>query len=164
MKSRSMLAAIIFVLTLAVASMVQAKQLPMDDDALSEITGQAGIAVSASDLGFDMTAQSIYYRDADGIGPGTSAGFLSLCGVKLKGSADFASPTTVEVATVKEAGGFTRVSGVEMKIPEMTLKIDSFYIDAIRLGSAPGQGGSLGSFGINNMIVHMTGGITILAN
>ncbi|GFO56391.1 hypothetical protein GMSM_33980 [Geomonas sp. Red276] len=164
MKIRSLVAGTLFLLTVAAGSAVQAKPLPIDDHALGEITGQSGIAISASNLGFDMTAGTIYYRDADGIGPGSSAGFLSLCGVKLKGSADFASPLTIEVATVKDPNGVTRVAGLEMKISDMTLKIDTFYIDTIRLGSAPGIGGSLGSFGINNMTVHMTGGITILAD
>ena len=164
MKRGSVLATMLFLLSLLVGASAHAKILPMGDEALARVTGQAGIAISVSQLGFDIKADTIYYQDADGIGPGTGAGFLSLCGVQLKGSADFATPMTINVATDRDSNGATHVTGVVMKISDMTLKIDNFYIDAIRLGSAPGLGGSLGSFGINNMVVKLTGGISINAN
>ena len=163
MKRGSVIATALFLLALLAGATAHAKILPMGDEALAEVTGQAGISISVSQLGFDIKADTIYFKD-DGIGPGTSAGFLSLCGVLLKGSANFATPMTINVAADMDPSGATRVTGVAMKISDMTLKIDNFYIDAIRLGSAPGIGGSLGSFGISNMIVKMTGGITITAN
>jgi len=146
------------------APAAHAKAVQMSDDALDQVTGQSGISISASQLGFDLAADTIYYKDADGIGPGSTAGFLSLCGVNLKGSVDFANPLTIDVITRKDASGLTQLTGVALKLSDMTLKIDSFYIDAIRLGSAPGLGGSLGSFGISNMTVKLTGGITMIAN
>ena len=164
MKRRTVIAAALFLLSLLAGTAAHANVLPMDDEALARVTGQAGIAISVSQIGFDIKADTIYYKDADGIGPGTSAGFLSLCGVLLKGSVDFATPMTINVTTDRDPSGATRIAGVAMKISDMTLKIDNFYIDAIRLGSAPGIGGSLGSFGISNMIVKMTGGISITAN
>jgi len=164
MKRTSAIATAFFLLSLIGLTPSYAKVLPMGDEALAEVTGQAGIAISVSQLGFDIKADTVYYKDSDGIGAGSTAGFLSLCGVLLKGSADFATPMTINVVTDRDPGGAMRVTGVAMKITDMTLKIDNFYIDAIRLGSAPGIGGSLGSFGISNMVVKLTGGISITAN
>ncbi len=142
---------------------VMAQIVPISDEALGSVTGQAGIAISTSHLGFDIKADTIYYKDGDGIGPGTTAGYLSLTGVALKGTVDFGTPMTMDIVTSRDSNGFTEIKSVLMKISDMTLKIDSFYIDAIRLGSAAGKGASLGSFGIENMVVKMTGGITIAA-
>jgi len=154
---------IVTVVALLTSVQAMARIVPISDEAMGSITGQAGIVISTSNLGFDVKADTIYSKDGDGIGPGTTAGFLSLTGVALKGSVDFATPMTMEVVTGKDLNGFTEIKSVLMKISDMTLKIDSFYIDAIRLGSAPGKGASLGSFGIENMVVKMTGGITIAA-
>lgn len=153
----------IFTATLLCALPAIAQVTRMNDDALGNVTGQAGIAISTSHLNFDIKADAIYYKDSDGIGPGTAAGFLSFTDVRLKGSVDFATPMTIDVVAGKGKNGFTEISSVQMKISDMTLKIDSFYIDAIRLGSEAGKGNSLGSFGIDNMTVKMTGGITIAA-
>lgn len=149
--------------TLLYALPAAARVTQLSDDALGSVTGQAGIAISTSHLNFDIKADAIYYKDSDGIGPGTTAGFLSFTDVILKGSVDFATPMTIDVVTSKDKNGFTEINSVQMKISDMTLKIDTFYIDAIRLGSEAGKGNSLGSFGINNMTVKMTGGINITA-
>ena len=143
-----------------------AQIVPLSDETMGNVTAQAGIAISANDLGFNIKADTIYYGDKDGLGQGTgtTAGYLSLTGVDLDGSVNFGKPLTIDVATTKDPSGATQITSVNMTLSDMTLKIDKFYIDAIRLGSAPGQGPSLGSFGINNMVVKMTGNISITAN
>lgn len=153
----------IIIATLLNVMPAMARVAQMNDEALGSVTAQTGISISTSHLGFDIKADTIYYKDSDGIGPGTTAGFISFTNVSLKGSVDFATPMTIDLVTGKDKNGFTEITSVLMKISDMTLKIDSFYIDAIRLGSAAGKGASLGSFGIDNMVVKMTGGITIAA-
>lgn len=166
MKKRyaTMLLASLFSL-LATVAQAQARMVPMNDQSLHETIGQAGIAVAFRELGFDLDADTIYYRDGDGLGAGTgtTAGYLSLCGVDLKGSATFAKPMRVEVMVEKDAKGRTEVKGLQMSMTEMTLKVDRFYVDAIRLGSSAGTGGSLGSLGIDNMTLRMTGAFTLSA-
>jgi hypothetical protein len=163
MKKTILYLAVILTVALMYATAGMAQILPLTEEAMSNVTGQAGISISTDHLGFDIRADTIYYKDGDGIGPGTTAGFLSLTGVALKGSVDFGTPMTMDVVTAKDKNGFTEIKSVLCKISDMTLKIDSFYIDAIRLGNAPGMGNSLGSFGIENMTLRMTGNITIAA-
>lgn len=143
---------------------VAAQVSPMTDAALAEVTGQAGIAIGVNDLAFDLKAADIYYGDKDGLGPGTGAGYLSLTNVALEGSVAFATPVTVDITTRTGPHGDIQVANLLLRLSDMTLKIDSFSIDAIRLGSAPGRGESLGSFGIDNMTLRLTGSITISAN
>ncbi|GFO56393.1 hypothetical protein GMSM_34000 [Geomonas sp. Red276] len=137
---------------------------PVQDAELEKIYGQSGITISASTIGFDITDEVMYYKGPAGIGGNTTAGVLSLCGLHLQGSATFGSPLTVDVVTNRDAAGLVQVNGVSVRLTDMTLQIDSFTIDSIRLGPAPGVGGELGSFGITNLTARMTGSITISAN
>jgi len=150
---------------LSQTSPAQAQIRPMGDSALDQVYAQSGISITASNIGFDITDDVMYYKDPDGIGGNTTAGVLSLCGIHLKGTADFgSSPLTIDIASSRDASGLLRVTGVSFKLSGMTLKIDNFTIDAIRLGNAPGVGGDLGSFGITNLTAKITGGITITGN
>jgi hypothetical protein len=48
-----------------------------------------------------------------------------------------------------------------MTMTGMTLQVDRFSIDAIRLGSAPGAGNSLGSIYMSNMVASITGKVQV---
>jgi hypothetical protein len=43
----------------------------------------------------------------------------------------------------------------------MTAQVDRFSIDAIRLGSQPGTGDSLGSISMSNMVANITGKVQV---
>ena len=130
------------------------------DNQLSEVVGQAGIAVDVNNLGLDMNIGSLYWGDEDGLGGLTPGGYLSLTDVTLRGSIDFLEPMTIDIGTQQTQFG-TEVTSMNMHLSDMSIDIDEFTIDAIRLGSEPGTGPSLGSFGIYDMHVNITGDVQI---
>jgi len=140
-----------------------AQMTPMSQDQLQAVTGQAGISIQADQLGLDVNMKTLYYGDTDGTGDG-QAGYLSLCGVALKGSVAFGSPATVSLETGPTLFGATPVTSVNLAINNMTLKVDQFSIDAIRVGNAPGTGKSFGSIGIQNMVAQISGNVQMWAH
>jgi hypothetical protein len=157
-------AAIFLCASLVSPGYAQLQALP--DETMAQVVGQSGIAISTDHLDFDLHAGTIYYGDSDGLGPssGTGPGYISLTGVSLKGSVSFGTPMTLAIATSLDPAKGIQVDNLLLKMNDMTLTIPTFTIDAIRIGSAPGEGGSLGSFGIENMTLQMTGTITLSMN
>ena len=142
-----------------------AKMTSLSEDEMGEITAQAGIAISIDQLDLDTDIKTLYYHDKDGLGEdsGTKGGYLSLNDVKIVGSVQFDKPMTVNIETSMDAAGNSEVTKVNMSMSDMTLDIDRFTIDSITLGSKPGEGPSLGSFGIYGLHARMTGNVSISA-
>ncbi len=88
---------------------------------------------------------------------------MSLTDVEIKGTVDFKPALDIVLITQRNDMGI-QVESVNMEIRDMTINIDSFKIDAIRLGQSPGEGTSLGSVGIYNMTGHVTGNVRLNVN
>ncbi len=99
---------------------------------MSLVSGQGGILIQGDKLGLDLSLDTLYYDDDDG-GDGDSEGsYLSLCGVSLKGSMEWANP--IDIVTENRGLGNTEVTGISLTMTDLTVRIDSFQIDAIRVG------------------------------
>jgi hypothetical protein len=157
--------AVIFGIILA-SQLSMAKMTSLSDEELGEVTAQAGISLSIDHLNLDTHIDTLYYGDKDGLGEGTgtTAGYLSLNDVEIVGSVAFGNPLSVDVATEVDAAGNTEITKINMTMGDMTLDIERLTIDSITLGSAPGKGNSLGSFGILGLHAEMTGNVSITAH
>jgi len=138
---------------------------PLSEEQLSNVVGQAGISIQIDKLNWNITLDTLSYGDADGLGPGTNttAGYLSLCGIVFKGAAQFTDPLTVDVVTTGNGTGQVGLTSLNVTMTGMTLQVDRFSIDAIRLGSQPGTGDSLGSIYMSNMVASITGKVQMSA-
>jgi hypothetical protein len=160
------MAQLVVILGLIFASQTSmAKMTSLSDDELSEVTAQSGIAIAVDKLNLDATIDTLYYHDKDGLGEGsgTTGGYLSLNDISLVGSVSFDNPMKIDIETSADAAGNTEVTKINMTMSDMTLDIDRFVIDSITLGSAPGEGKSLGSLGIYGLHARMTGNVSISA-
>jgi hypothetical protein len=155
---------LIVVLGLIFAAQSAIAMTSLSDEELSDVTAQAGIAIAVDDLNIDATIKTLYYHDKDGVGEGTTGGYISLNDVVLVGSVSFDKPMTIDVQTEIDAAGNTEVTSVNMQLSDMTIDIDRFTIDSITLGSEAGKGASLGSFGIYGLHARMTGNVSISAH
>jgi len=148
-----------------VAQSAIARMTSLSDEELGDVTAQAGIAIAVDNLNLDTTIKTLYYHDKDGAGEGsgTTGGYISLNDIVLIGSVDFDKPMTIDVQTELDASGNTEVTSVNMTLSDMTVDIDQFTIDSITLGSEPGKGASLGSFGLFGLHARITGNVSISA-
>ncbi len=71
------------VTAIAAAPFAQAELTSIDDAALSDMTGQAGITI---ELSTEVTIGSVVYTDDDGLDPAGAAGDINITGVTLGGS------------------------------------------------------------------------------
>jgi hypothetical protein len=147
-----------------VAQSAMAKMTSLSDEELGDVTAQSGIAISVDNLNLDTTIKTLYYHDKDGVGEGTTGGYISLNDIVLIGSVTFDKPVTIDVQTELDASGATEVTSVNMTLSDMTVDIERFTIDSITLGSEAGKGESLGSFGIYGLHARMTGNVSISAH
>ena len=147
-----------------VAQSAIAKMTSLSDEELGEVTAQAGIAIAVDNLNLDTTIKTLYYHDKDGLGEGTTGGYISLNDIVVIGSVTFDKPMTIDVATAVDASNNTEVTSVNMTMSDMTVDIERFTIDSITLGSEAGKGASLGSFGIYGLHARMTGNVSISAH
>jgi hypothetical protein len=147
-----------------VAQSATAKMTSLSDEELGEVTAQSGIAIAVDNLNLDTTIKTLYYHDKDGLGEGTTGGYISLNDIVLIGSVTFDKPMTIDVATEIDASNNTEVTSVNMAMSDMTVDIERFTIDSITLGSEAGKGESLGSFGIYGLHARMTGNVSISAH
>jgi hypothetical protein len=141
-----------------------ARMSALTETQMSEISGQGGIRIQGDTLGLDVALDTLYYGDDDGVGGNSAGGYLSLCGVSLKGSLYWADPIAIDIVTENRGPGNTEVTGVSLTLTDMTVTIDSFQIDAIRVGPQPGTGKSFGSIGIKNMTCTISGNVKIFAH
>ncbi|HHO75816.1 MAG TPA: hypothetical protein ENN05_05250 [Deltaproteobacteria bacterium] len=160
MKKKSLFAALCIIGLLMLPHASLAKMNALNDEQLGDVVGQAGIAFDVSKLGIDMTMDTLYWGDSDGLGGDTTAGFISLTDVRLIANIDFVEPMTMDIVTRQTPLG-TELSSLDIHLSDMTIDIPRFTIDAIRIGSAPGEGPSLGSFGIYNMHANISGNVSI---
>ena len=160
MTKKSLFAAFCIIGLLMLPQICMAKMSALTDDQLGEVVGQAGIAIDVNNLGIDMNIDTLYWGDEDGLGGATQGGYLSLCDMTLRGNIDFLTPMTIDIVTQQTDFG-TQVSSLDIHLSDMTIDIDEFTIDAIRLGSEPGTGPSLGSFGIYGLHADITGDVSI---
>ena len=137
-----------------------AEMASLSEEQLNGVIGQAGMSFLFFMLNWGMTIETLAYGDEDGLGPGTNttAGYFSLCGIEFVGAAQFTDPLKLDISTT---GDGTRVKSLNMTMTGMTLQVDRFSIDAIRLGSKPGTGESLGSIYMSNMVASITGNVRI---
>ncbi|MBW2648703.1 MAG: hypothetical protein JRC53_02635 [Deltaproteobacteria bacterium] len=161
MKKLTFLILILTIVLMWTPGIGSATMLDMTNDQLSNVTGQGGICIEVGNLDFDTSIDTLYYGDSDGIAGNTKGGYISLTEVALQGSVEFGSPLTMDIATVADSSGNQEVTGLNFTFSDMDLHIDSFTIDAIRLGPEPGVGPSLGSIGISGMDVHVEGNVCI---
>ncbi len=160
MKRKSLLAVLCIIGLLMLPHASFAKLSTLTEDQLGEVVGQAGIAFSVTNLGINMVMDTLSYGDLDGLGGDTQAGFLSLCDVTYRASMNFPTPMTLDVVTMATRLG-TEVSSLNFHLNDMSIDIDEFTIGAIRIGPEPGAGPSLGSFGIYDMHMDITGDVQI---
>jgi len=156
---------IVMTLLLAIGLMMipQLGTAVMSDEQLNEVVGQAGVSFQIERLNWNMTIDTLAYGDEDGLGPGTNttAGYFSLCGIAFEGSAQFTDPMKLDISTTGNKTGQIGLKSLNMTMTGMTLRVDRFSIDAIRLGSQPGTGESLGSIYMSNMVASITGKVQI---
>lgn len=159
---------IVITLLLAIGLMMiplwgTAGMTPISEEQLGDVIGQAGLSFQVDNLNWDMTIDTLSYGDQDGLGPGTgtTAGYFSLCGIVFKGGAQFTTPLMVDIVTAGNGSGNVGLTSLNMTMTGMTLQVDRFSIDAIRLGSTPGTGNSLGSIYMSNMVANITGNIQV---
>jgi hypothetical protein len=152
-----------------------AKMSVLTDDQLCEVVGQAGFSIDAGSIDFNAAAGNLFWGDADGFGLLPQGGIISLSDVTLLGSINFYEPMTVSPGTSLSPFGIDIPGGVglprvgvgipscDITIGGMSIDIDQFTIGAITIGQEPGVGPSLGSFGIYDMHVNISGTIQISA-
>jgi hypothetical protein len=163
MNKRSTITALCILSLLVFPRIGAAKMVALTDDQLCTVVGQAGVAVTVNNVGIDMTMNTLYWGDKDGMDGQTDGGYISFCDVALKGTIDFIKPLTIDTTTrMTELG--TEISNIDIHLSDMTLDIDKFTVDSIRLGPNPGEGPSLGSFGIYGLHADITGDIRISAH
>jgi len=158
---RIVVCGLLFLLSPAVAV---ASLQPLDDLQLAGLTGQSGFAIGFDRLGFNIAIKTLYYGDDDGV-PGVSAGaYLSLCGISLLGSIGADEPIIIALETGLDPYGGNQVTSLLFNIRDVTIRVDHFTIDAIRVGPEPGLGPSFGSLGIYNMVTRLSGNLRIWAH
>jgi len=166
MKRRNIVMTLVLVIGLMmIPQLGTARMAPLSEEQLNDVVGQAGFSIQVENLNWHMTIGTLAYGDTDGLGPGTgtTAGYISLCGVAFNGDAKFTSPLTLDVVTAGNGSGRVGLKSLNMTMTGMTMQVDRFSIDAIRLGSQPGTGNSLGSIYLSNMMVNMTGKVQVSA-
>jgi len=159
---------IVMTLLLAIGLMIipqmgTAGMTPLSEEQMNNVVGQAGMSFQIDKLNWNITIDTLSYGDSDGLGPGTNttAGYFSLCGIVFVGAAQFTDPLKVDVVTTGNGTGHVGLTGLNITMTGMTVQVDRFSIDAIRLGSAPGAGNSLGSIYMSNMVASITGKVQI---
>ncbi len=153
---------LLVVLFLAVGS-VSAEMTPLAEDEMAGISGGFGFAIPAGEtVGLRMSIGTLFYYDEDGVAPLDQGGYLSLCGLHMNGSITTGgSPVSVDTGVFPSIIDNTMVSGMSYLIDDLTIRIDDFSIDAIRVGSAPGNGLSFGAVGMQNFVMQISGKIQI---
>ena len=138
---------------------------PLTDTEMQTVHARSGIILSTDGIGFDMNVDTVYYRDDDGSGaPGEKAGYLSLCGVEMQGGVDFHNPVKVSVTTGPNPFSEVPVTSVNIELDGVTLDMDRYSVDAIRVGDAPSTGPSFGAVTVENMRTEISGKISIWAH
>jgi hypothetical protein len=152
---------ILFIFCLAAIGPASATLTPLAEDEMAAISGGFGLAIPAGQtLGLTMSAGTLFYYDSDGVGSSSQGAYLSLCGLHLNGSLSTGGvPLIVHPGAFRSLIDGTLVEGLNFLIDDLTIRIDDFSIDAIRVGSAPGTGLSYGAIGMQDFVMQISGQI-----
>jgi hypothetical protein len=145
---------------LLIALPCQARMQPLSDTQLETVSGQIGIGFLGDILGLEMKGDTLFFHDADGVADGGGA-YLSFCGIDYQGSVTYGKPLWVEVGRFNPIIGPELVTGLNIRIDDMTIVIDHLYIDAIRVGPTLGSGLSFGAFSLQGLTTHVEGLVQI---
>jgi|GEM_PF-1649402 len=161
MNKTSLITGLIISVALLLVPMTGFSQMsPMSSGEMDEVTAQKGLQISVEDIGFDMSAETIYYADEDGVGGNSGAGYLSLTGVDLQGAIHTSEPVQVDMG-LSTIDSMNEMTSLNFTMQNAVVEVDNFTIDAIRVGSAPGEGKSFGKIGIENMRTEISGKVQI---
>jgi hypothetical protein len=118
----------------------------VSDEKLSDVTGQSGVSINAN-LTMDLSIQTVAWGDADGLGTGTTGGYIGSKNLNLTNltvssqenlGADF-RPITIDVATSSTYG--PDVTFVRFGLGTLRITMPGQTTD-ISLGSTPGTDGA----------------------
>lgn len=118
---------------LSASFMAQAQMKSMEDTALSDVTGQAGISISGN---FNQTIGSVTYTDTDANGGSIRMETIALTGFNISD----ASPVMIDVVNNGS------VDQIQITMPTIT---GGMSIGAIKVGGA--SAASIGSLAINDL-------------
>lgn len=157
MKKASLFAALWLICLLMIPCAAKAQMVPMSDDQLSEVIGQAGIA-------FDQ-----HWDTMPGMG-----GLLNYSDVTMVGSVEVRNQSTVDPNFINQLAmpGFGMFGlglmglgsmGLGTHVIDMTINIAQFSIGAIRIGNDT-TGPELGSLYISGLRADIKGTVSIWTN
>ncbi len=118
---------------LSASFMAQAQMKSMEDTALSDVTGQAGISISGN---FNQTIGSVTYTDTDAGGGSIRMENISLSGFNISD----ANPIMIDVVNNGS------VDQIQITMPTIT---GGMSVGAIKVGGA--SAASIGSLAINDL-------------
>lgn len=152
----------ILIAILSVFTFAHAEMHVISDKHMGSISGQAGIQILFYNAGIKMSADTIYYGDEDGVNDQKPA-YLTLCNVGLEGEIYSSTPLKIDLGV---AGDFfnpsQKIENVMIQLQDMTLHINNFKIDAIKVGPEVGEGKSFGSYGVGEMHIEITGNPSLI--
>jgi hypothetical protein len=122
---------------LATPFMAQADLKAMDDSALADVTGQAGISISGN---FNGTVGSVVYTDGDTGGGSLRMETIAFTGFNIADTA----PVLVDVVTT-DIGG-TNTQQLQISLPTITGQVS---VGAIKVGDT--NAASIGALAVNDM-------------
>ena len=147
----------ILIAILSIPCFAGSKMYVISDKHMSSISGQAGIQILFYNAGIKMDADNLYYGDEDGVNDQKPA-YLSLCNVGLEGEIYSSTPLKIDFGVAGDLfNPSKKIEDVMIQLQDMTLHINNFRIDAIKVGSEVGKGRSFGSYGTGNMHIEITG-------
>ena len=160
MKKTSLFAALCIIGVLMLPQAGRANMVPLSDDQLCEVTGQAGIAADMTHFAFDTHMDNMP----------TFTGMLTLSDVTIKGSIDMKKDIVTQVADTGIGMMGLGMPGLGMmglgtmgvgihKI-DTSIDLERFSVGAIHIGSDV-TGPSLGSLDILGMHVDVKGTVAI---
>lgn len=126
---------------LSTSFMAQAQMKSMEDAALSDVTGQAGISISGN---FNSTIGSVTYTDTDAGGGSVRLETIALTGFNISNE----NPIKIDVVNTTIGTGATAqsVDQIQISMPTIT---GGMSIGAIKVGGA--SAASIGSLAINDL-------------
>lgn len=139
-----------------------AKLVPLSEDQLCAVTGQAGIGIDVTRLDIDSHQDTVT----------TLGGILTLSDVTIMGAIDYRMPLTTNIVggVTAPAGAMAGLgmmglgmAGLVNHAVDMAIDIDRYTIGAIRIGPDP-VGPSLGSIGIYGLHADIRGTVSITAH